>query len=419
VLILCYYLDGLVGNSGTLVYVLTCTALSSQLALLFWVSLLIPHVIASPQSAPFPEMAFKDFSDFIISNFGQKISLPTVIMVLLSMTNNTELLSLHFRQDKAGSKATAWIKCLSRAILEQLGSDNADTLFSESELSMFETATTKDRDVASLSMKLSEFSQLLGLYPYNEKKKFTGTLQPISHSSIQPARLICPNSSVCLTEGCDRCFLKQNTLTKDIPKVTLIKGTEVFENVRLLSGSCSNCETIYYADHECIAATTDTEAMQFSLNTAKYLKVGQKLWVDRKFSTAVMNGIYHLHASTSGWANYFNDTYGNDRVTLSRCQVWAAFIQESTWQASELSKIDFVIPDVASIDEVTEKAFAVLGNDGKIQPAKDHACSECSQPYRATSDSDTAAQDSGQMRNVTMKVIDGMVNGTKVFFFSL
>jgi len=39
------------------------------------------------------------------------------------------------------------------------------------------------------------------------------------------------------------------------------------------------------------------------------------------------------------------------------------------------------IPDVVSIDEVIEKAFAVLGNDGKIQAAKDHACAEYSQPY--------------------------------------
>ena len=163
--------------------------------------------------------------------------------------------------------------------------------------------------------------------------------------------------------------------------------------------------------------------MQFFLNSAKYLKVGQKLWVDHKFSSAVMNGIYHLHASTSGLENYFNDTYSNNCVTLSHHQVWAAFLQESTWQASETSEIDFVIPDVASIDEVTEKAFAVLGNNGRIQSAKDHACAECSQLYQAASNaipsvgnSNTAAQDSGQMQNVTMKVIDGMVNGTKVFF---
>ncbi len=199
-----------------------------------------------------------------------------------------------------------------------------------------------------------------------------------------------------------------------------LKGTEVFEKVQVLSGICDNCETIYYADHERTAVTDDTEAMQFFLNSAVYLKVGQKLWVDRKFSTAVMNGTYHLHASTSGWANFFNDTYGNDTITLSWHQVWATFIQESTRQASEMANIDFVIPDVVSIEEVTEKTFTILGNNGLIQPAIGHACAECSQPYRATSDFNTVAapivQSSAQIKNVTMRVLDGMVNGTKVFF---
>ena len=100
----------------------------------------------------------------------------------------------------------------------------------------------------------------------------------------------------------------------------------------------------------------------------------------------------------------------------SRQNLWGT--KKYCWQASEISEIDFIIPDVASIDEVTEKAFAMLGNDGKIQAAKGHACAECSQPYRAASDailgignSNTTAQDSGQMQNVTLKVIDGMVNG--------
>ena len=128
--------------------------------------------------------------------------------------------------------------------------------------------------------------------------------------------------AVYLTKGCNQCFLKQNTSTPDIPRVTLIKGTEVFENVQLLSGFSSNYKTIYYADHKCIPVTEDTESMQFFLNSAKYLKVDQKLWVDCKFSSAVINGIYHLHASTYGWANYYHDTYSNDSnncVTLSHC----------------------------------------------------------------------------------------------------
>jgi hypothetical protein len=100
------------------------------------------------------------------------------------------------------------------------------------------------------------------------------------------------------------------------------------------------------------------------------------------------------------------------------------FVQESIQQASELSRVDFVTQDVASIEEVTEEAFAALGNDGLIQPAKGHACAECSQPYRATSDAvldpnddpSTGAQNPVQMGNVTMRVIDGVVNGTKVNF---
>jgi hypothetical protein len=94
------------------------------------------------------------------------------------------------------------------AIIEQLGDNNADTLFSEYKLSKFKNATARESNISSFAVKLGELSYLLGLYPYNNKQKFTGTLQHISHSSIQPALLIFPNSSVCLTAGCGQCFLK-------------------------------------------------------------------------------------------------------------------------------------------------------------------------------------------------------------------
>ena len=124
---------------------------------------------------------------------------------------------------------------------------------------------------------------------------------PISHDSIQPVLLICPRLSFCLTSGCNRSSLKQNSQPQDVPQVTLIKGTSVHHNVQLISGFCSNCKTIYYADHECTPASEDTEAMKLFLNSAHYLKVGQKLWVDHQFSVAVLNAIYDLHASASGW----------------------------------------------------------------------------------------------------------------------
>lgn len=408
------------------------------------VLILVPPVMASPQTTPFPGILFKDFSDFINSNFGPKISLPTVLVLLLSMTNNTELLSLHFKQDMKGG-ATSWIRCLARALTAQLGPELTETLFLESQVSAFKAETIQNPEIVPLAKKLSKFSHILGLYPYNQKQKFTGTLKSISHDSIHPALLICPNSSACLTLGCGLSFLKQNSRPQDITNVTLIKGTDIYSKVQLLSGHCNKCKTIYYADHERTAPAERTEAMKFFINSAKYLKVGQKIWVDRGFSAAVLNGIYNLHASASGWTNFFNDTYGKEQIKLSRRHIWAAFVQESIRCVSETSQIDFSIRDKASILDVTQMAFAELGQSGIIHPAKDHECAECSQPYQATSDvisnpsdpsplpgvnssSEAMTVDSGsgnpelsnsntiiKMKNTTLKVIDGLVNGTKVF----
>ena len=229
-------------NLGVIFYMMVFMSLDLHLLLALFC---IPYVMASPQSGSFPSIAFKDFSDFILGNFGPKISLPTVITLLLSMTNNTELLSLHFKQAEK-NKSTSWIKCLAHAVKEQLGDDATKTLFSEAELSIFETATIQNPDITSLAAKLGQFSQALEIYPYNQKRKFTGTLQPISHDCIKPALLICPNSAVCLTVGCNHSSLQQKSCLRDIPHVTLIKGTNIYHNVQLLSGQCNKCETIYY-----------------------------------------------------------------------------------------------------------------------------------------------------------------------------
>jgi hypothetical protein len=428
-------------NLAILCYLMVFILIGAPLpmALLF-----IPHVVASPELGAFPSIAFKDFSDFILGKFGPTISLTTVITLLLSMTNNTELVSLHFKQAEKGG-STAWMKCLARAIKDQLGPDRTQTLFSDFELSSFETTITRDSDDKSLAIKLSKFSQILGLYPYDKRQKFMGTLNPISHESIQPALLICPKSSVCLTSGCNRPSLKQNTRSRDIPRVTLVKDTNVYHNVQLLSGCCGKCGTIYYADHERIPASEGIEAMKVYLNNAHYLKVGQNLWVNRQFSAAALNAMYDLHASASGWTKFFNDTYGSEDFKVSRRHIWAAFVYESIRQVSDASGVEFSIRDTSSIDEVTQTAFISFGNNGIIQSAENHSCEECSQPFRATSDvilnpndpsallgvdnplpaediqnssSNPTSQNSDSdmdidLRNVTMVVVDGIVVGTK------
>ena len=107
---------------------------------------------------------------------------------------------------------------------------------------------------------------------------------------------------------------------------------------------------------------------------------------------------------------------------------------------SVTSGIDFSIRDTASIEEVTQSAFMILGQSGIIKSAENHSCAECSQPYRAQSDLVLNPNDhsavlgvdnigaevtqtnlSGSemdvdVQNVTMKVLDGIVVGTKVYF---
>jgi len=62
---------------------------------LFMLVASIPLVCAAPQTQPFPDIPFHNFSDFISKTFSSKVSLATVLLVLFSMTENPELLSLH------------------------------------------------------------------------------------------------------------------------------------------------------------------------------------------------------------------------------------------------------------------------------------------------------------------------------------
>ena len=80
----------------------------------------------------------------------------------------------------------------------------------------------------------------------------------------------------------------------------------------MLSGKCPLCNTIYYADHESSGQHEEggggSGGIKFYLNTAKYLKVGQSVWVDCAFYGGVINEMYHFHASTA-FAAFWNNTF--------------------------------------------------------------------------------------------------------------
>jgi len=91
--------------------------------------------------------------------------------------------------------------------------------------------------------------------------------------------------------------------------VTLIKGTTIHKQVYVLNGKCSHCDASYYADYEGLNQTSG-QRNKLYLNSAKYIKIGQTRWVDRSFSTAVVNGMYSFHASAAAYTEYWNNTFG-------------------------------------------------------------------------------------------------------------
>ena len=104
--------------------------------------------------------------------------------------------------------------------------------------------------IVAIGEKLDMLAKVLNLYPYDKNGQFQGNLKPISHKSIQAAQVICPNAVVCKTNNCNPRSLLQITKIRDIPRVTLIKGSNIFENVQVPTGRCPKCKTNYLADRE-------------------------------------------------------------------------------------------------------------------------------------------------------------------------
>ncbi len=190
------------------------------------------------------------FNDFISQNFNKNIPLSTVLLIFFTLIENSDLLNLHVRKKikvlsgERNTKATGWIKSLSRALYERIsGQDTGaeEMLFTSSELLQF---TTEEKRNTPLTVKLDEFAVALNLIS-KSKKTPKIKLLPISQKEIQPVLVICPRSVVCEDMNCGPRSLVQGTRSRDIPKVTLIKSTAIYKNVPVLTGQCPQCFTLY------------------------------------------------------------------------------------------------------------------------------------------------------------------------------
>lgn len=370
---------------------------------------MIPPVYAAQRD--FPNISFQSFSLFISSTFHQDISLATVLILLFSLTENTDLLNLHSRQQQKlypserGKQYTGWMIALVNALQGQLDEDTISHLFLNSENEV-------DRDKL-LGDKLHNMAQKLKLLPYTKSNQFKPKrVEPISHDRIKPVLLICPTTFTCTTASCTARGLLQCTKDRDIPHSKLIIGTTIHDNVPVLTGKCPLCDTRYAADRERYLDQTDkTTWKRLYTNKARYLKAGQNLWVDRSFSKAVMNGMFSFHASSQAYTQFWNNSYGSPSTTITNRHVWQAFTQESIRTIATHSSHSFELIDNLPISEVTGKAYDILGHKGTIDAATHHSCTECSQAYKQSMDP-TAENDMDiDAADVKMVVLDGIVMG--------
>jgi hypothetical protein len=85
---------------------------------------------------------------------------------------------------------------------------------------------------------------------------------------------------------------------------------------------------------------------------------------------------------------FWNDCISvtESKVQVTWRQIWQAFVQESSRTIASVNNENLELPVKLPIEEVAKQAFENLGNGGIIGPGKEHSCSKCCQPYKATAD---------------------------------
>jgi hypothetical protein len=321
----------------------------------------------------FPNITFEVFSAFITDTFGPKISLSTVLMLLFTLNENTDLLNMHsrsrnkqFEYEQIRSSST-WMNILSHSIQKNTTKKRMKSLFKMNEIP---DDVLGEQATELTSIKLDAFAKLLGLNPYDSDGIFQQKLYPISNESIEPILILCPTSYQCMDGACEPRSLLMLNRTNQVPEVTLIKGTKIYKNVSVLSAYCPKCKTSYFVDHETHGPPNDR--LKTYLNDAVYLKVGQSTYVDRVFSNAVVNGIFSFHASTAAYAEFWTNSYGKAySIKVPRRQMWQTFTQESIRVVSQELEIIFEAPNNTSISELTYRAYDSLGEKGGIRLSDD------------------------------------------------
>ena len=96
--------------------------------------------------------------------------------------------------------------------------------------------------------------------------------------------------------------------------------------------------------------------------------------------------MYNFHASASSFSEYWNNSYGTKETSITYAHAWQVFVQLPVCMIAEESGIDTEFSDGLNFKEVTTQAFSLLNEDVIIRASEDHACNECTEKCKDTSD---------------------------------
>ncbi|KAH6918847.1 hypothetical protein BKA70DRAFT_1416842 [Coprinopsis sp. MPI-PUGE-AT-0042] len=369
-----------------------------------WLCLaVLPLALGHPTTSPYPDIPFSTFSAFILSTFDPKISLASVMIILSSVLENPELLNLHFRRilplvgREQGS--TAWMEHFASRLAKRFPA---------------KTPLLPRRSETTLSTSLVNLAKLLHLNPYDKYDLLVNKCKPIDLSSVEPSLAIVSKSYECQNQHCRRYSLFPHMKKEEIAQVTPIKGAKPYSHAFAIGGCCDRCKTSYMADH------TYRGPDKTFINDAPYLKIGNSRWGDRVFTQSVCHAIYSFHASAQAFTEYFNNSYSctpssfaslqSTSTLISHRHSWQAFMQESLRMVSGAAGHLLTVALKTSVDLLAKRAYTVLGQGGKLSNAQDHACIDCTQPWRSDAKGDPYAMEEEDAW-VNMHVVDGIVTG--------
>jgi hypothetical protein len=339
--------------------------------LLFFFSM-IPAARAHEQ-IPFPDIPFTAFSEFVRECFHPDVSLSVVLVVFFTVIRNPGLLVLHLHRkpvmsDAANRSQANWGSRMARHLLAGWNS-NTPVLRS--------IGRSETRRIEDLTYSIERLLEVLKL---TRTLRDSSEIPQISETEIKPLLFLTPPHIGCRTAACKKHPLQVNPQFDQTPIVTVIQGTNLLEGAVLLSGRCSKCESIGYPDRATIANASGTGKLRMYHHSATYLKIGQNLWADRTFCSAVLQATYYF-ASTTSFTDFFCASFSPER-RLKRRNTYAAFVLESQLQVTAAHGRRMFGPEGMSITDMVKSAGALIKN-GHLPIGFEHRCTDCEHDYVA------------------------------------